>query len=128
MKKISIKIALVMVFIFVIVPVLSLMININTHQNVNNDMVSLTKEIARDSVKVLVLEGEKTTRGMLYVQNGWHDINRIELYTMPSKISVSNDTMKIVLNDKSDVYQGSIFLANLKNVLRNGVAENLKNH
>lgn len=119
MKKISIKIAIVMLFIFVMIPVISFIINLNTYKNKRSDMVGVIKEMSRDSVKVLVLEGSKASKGMLYVQNGWKTTNLIDLNIMPEEISICNDTMKIVLNDNSDVYQGSIFLANLKIVFRN---------
>lgn len=119
MKKISIKIAIVMLFIFVMIPVISFIINLNTYKNKRSDMVGVIKEMSRDSVKVLVLEGVKSSKGMLYVQNGWKTTNLIDLNIMPEEISICNDTMKIVLNDNSDVYQGSIFLANLKIVFRN---------
>lgn len=119
MKKISIKIAIVMLFIFVMIPVISFIINLNTYKNKRSDMVGVIKEMSRDSVKVLVLEGVKASKGMLYVQNGWKTTNLIDLNIMPEEISICNDTMKVVLNDNSDVYQGSIFLANLKIVFRN---------
>ena len=47
---------------------------------------------------------------------------------MPRQMSISGDTLRVVLDDESDVYQGRIILANLKSVIRNGETTMLREH
>ena len=65
---------------------------------------------------------------MLYVQNAWRTLNLIELNVMPREMTIAGDTLRVVLDDESDVYQGRIILANLKSVIRNGETTMLREH
>lgn len=120
MKKISNKLLLVSLGFFIGLPLLSLAVNLAIRHRVDPAAQRVCDRIADNDIHVVVLDGKKASEGMLYVQNGWHDMNRIWLNVLPEEISVTSDTLRIVLKDRSDVYQGCVFLADLKGVIRNG--------
>lgn len=127
-QKTSNKFALMVVAIFVLLPAMSLAVNIMRAEKYIENTMPLIRRISDNDIHVVELSGRKTSEGMLYVQNAWRTLNVIELNVMPQEMSITGDTLRVVLDDKSDVYQGRIILANLKYVIRNGKATILREH
>ena len=113
---------------FVVLPALSLTVNSVREQRCVKDVLPLMRRISDNDIHVVELTGRKASEGMLYVQNAWRTLNVVELNVMPRQMSISGDTLRVVLDDESDVYQGRIILANLKSVIRNGETTMLREH
>ena len=114
--------------VFVVLPTLSLTVNSVREQRCVKDVLPLMRRISDNDIHVVELTGRKASEGMLYVQNAWRTLNVVELNVMPRQMSISGDTLRVVLDDESDVYQGRIILANLKSVIRNGETTMLREH
>lgn len=114
--------------VFVVLPALSLTVNSVREQRSVRDVLPLMRRISDNDIHVVELTGRKASEGMLYVQNAWRTLNVVELNVMPQQMSISGDTLRVVLDDESDVYQGRIILANLKSVIRNGETTMLREH
>ena len=110
MKKTSNKILIFVLFVFGALPALSYTVNTISARRTARRMVPVLRRIADNDIHVVEVTGRKASAGMLYVQNAWRTLNVVELA------------------DRSDVYQGRIMLADLKQVVRNGVATELKEH
>ena len=91
-------------------------------------MIPLIRRISDNDIHVVELSGRKASEGMLYVQNAWRTLNHIDLNVMPKDMSIVGDTLRVVLDDESEVYQGRIILANLQCVIRNGKVTMLRQH
>ena len=109
-------------------PALSLTVNSVREQRCVKDVLPLMRRISDNDIHVVELTGRKASEGMLYVQNAWRTLNLIELNVMPREMTIAGDTLRVVLDDESDVYQGRIILANLKSVIRNGETTMLREH
>ena len=114
--------------VFVVLPALSLTVNSVREQRCVKDVLPLMRRISDNDIHVVELTGRKASEGMLYVQNAWRTLNLIELNVMPREMTIAGDTLRVVLDDESDVYQGRIILANLKSVIRNGETTMLREH
>ena len=127
-RRISNRFALAVAAVFVVLPALSLTVNSVREQRCVKDVLPLMRRISDNDIHVVELTGRKASEGMLYVQNAWRTLNVVELNVMPQQMSISGDTLRVVLDDESDVYQGRIILANLKSVIRNGETTMLREH
>lgn len=127
-RRTSNRFALAVAAVFVVLPALSLMVNSVREQRCVKDVLPLMRRISDNDIHVVELTGRKASEGMLYVQNAWRTLNVVELNVMPRQMSISGDTLRVVLDDESDVYQGRIILANLKSVIRNGETTMLREH
>lgn len=122
------KFALVVVVVFVLLPALSFTMNSMRSKRYVDDMIPLIRRISDNDIHVVELSGRKASEGMLYVQNAWRTLNHIDLNVMPKDMSIVGDTLRVVLDDESEVYQGRIILANLQCVIRNGKVTMLRQH
>lgn len=127
-RRTSNRFALAVAAVFVVLPALSLTVNSVREQRCVKDVLPLMRRISDNDIHVVELTGRKASDGMLYVQNAWRTLNVVELNVMPQQMSISGDTLRVVLDDESDVYQGRIILANLKSVIRNGETTMLREH
>lgn len=127
-RRTSNRFALAVAAVFVVLPALSLTVNSVREQRCVKDVLPLMRRISDNNIHVVELTGRKASEGMLYVQNAWRTLNVVELNVMPRQMSISGDTLRVVLDDESDVYQGRIILANLKSVIRNGETTMLREH
>ncbi len=127
-RRTSNRFALAVAAVFVVLPALSLTVNSVCEQRCVKDVLPLMRRISDNDIHVVELTGRKASEGMLYVQNAWRTLNVVELNVMPRQMSISGDTLRVVLDDESDVYQGRIILANLKSVIRNGETTMLREH
>ena len=127
-QRTSNRFALAVAAVFVVLPALSLTVNSVREQRSVRDVLPLMRRISDNDIHVVELTGRKASEGMLYVQNAWRTLNVVELNVMPQQMSISGDTLRVVLDDESDVYQGCIILANLKSVIRNGETTMLREH
>lgn len=127
-RRTSNRFALAVAAVFVVLPALSLTVNSVREQRCVRDVLPLMRRISDNDIHVVELTGRKASEGMLYVQNAWRTLNVVELNVMPRQMSISGDTLRVVLDDDSDVYQGRIILANLKSVIRNGETTMLREH
>ena len=127
-RRTSNRFALAVAAVFVVLPALSLTVNSVREQRCVKDVLPLMRRISDNDIHVVELTGRKASEGMLYVQNAWRTHNAVELNVMPRPMSISGDTLRVVLDDESDVYQGRIILANLKSVIRNGETTMLREH
>lgn len=127
-RRTSNRFALAVAAVFVVLPALSLTVNSVREQRSVRDVLPLMRRISDNDIHVIELTGRKASEGMLYVQNAWRTLNVVELNVMPRQMSISGDTLRVVLDDESDVYQGRIILANLKSVIRNGETTMLREH
>lgn len=127
-RRTSNRFALAVAAVFVVLPALSLTVNSVREQRCAEDVLPLMRRISDNDIHVVELTGRKASEGMLYVQNAWRTLNLVELNVMPRQMSISGDTLRVVLDDESDVYQGRIILANLKSVIRNGETTMLREH
>lgn len=127
-RRTSNRFALAVAAVFVVLPALSLTVNSVREQRCVKDVLPLMRRISDNDIHVVELTGRKASEGMLYVQNAWRTLNVVELNVMPRQMSISGDTLRVVLDDESDVYQGRIILANLKSVIRNGETTMLCEH
>lgn len=127
-RRTSNRFALAVAAVFVVLPALSLTVNSVREQRCVRDVLPLMRRISDNDIHVVELTGRKASEGMLYVQNAWRTLNVVELNVMPQQMSISGDTLRVVLDDESDVYQGRIILANLKSVIRNGETTMLREH
>lgn len=122
------KFALAVVAVFVLLPALSFTMNSMRAKRYIDDMIPLIRRISDNDIHVVELSGRKASEGMLYVQNAWRTLNHIDLNVMPKDMSIVGDTLRVVLDDESEVYQGRIILANLQCVIRNGKVTMLRQH
>lgn len=127
-RRTSNRFALAVAAVFVVLPALSLTVNSVREQRCVKDVLPLMRRISDNDIHVVELTGRKASEGMLYVQDAWRTLNVVELNVMPRQMSISGDTLRVVLDDESDVYQGRIILANLKSVIRNGETTMLREH
>ena len=127
-RRTSNRFALAVAAVFVVLPALSLTVNSVREQRCVKDVLPLMRRISDNDIHVVELTGRKASEGMLYVQNAWRTLNVVELNVLPRQMSISGDTLRVVLDDESDVYQGRIILANLKSVIRNGETTMLREH
>lgn len=127
-RRTSNRFALAVAAVFAVLPALSLTVNSVREQRSVRDVLPLMRRISDNDIHVVELTGRKASEGMLYVQNAWRTLNVVELNVMPQQMSISGDTLRVVLDDESDVYQGRIILANLKSVIRNGETTMLREH
>ena len=127
-RRTSNRFALAVAAVFVVLPALSLTVNSVREQRSVRDVLPLMRRISDNDIHVVELTGRKASEGMLYVQNAWRTLNVVALNVMPQQMSISGDTLRVVLDDESDVYQGRIILANLKSVIRNGETTMLREH
>lgn len=127
-RRTSNRFALAVAAVFVVLPALSLTVNSVREQRCVKDVLPLMRRISDNDIHVVELTGRKASEGMLYVQNAWRTLNLIELNVMPREMTIAGDTLRVVLDDESDVYQGCIILANLKSVIRNGETTMLREH
>lgn len=127
-RRTSNRFALAVAAVFVVLPALSFTVNSVREQRCVKDVLPLMRRISDNDIHVVELTGRKASEGMLYVQNAWRTLNVVELNVMPRQMSISGDTLRVVLDDESDVYQGRIILANLKSVIRNGETTMLREH
>ena len=127
-RRTSNRFALAVAAVFVVLPALSLTVNSVREQRCVKDVLPLMRRISDNDIHVVELSGRKASAGMLYVQNAWRTLNLIELNVMPREMTIAGDTLRVVLDDESDVYQGRIILANLKSVIRNGETTMLREH
>lgn len=127
-RRTSNRFALAVAAVFVVLPALSLTVNSVREQRSVRDVLPLMRRISDNDIHVVELTGRKASEGMLYVQNAWRTLNVVELNVTPQQMSISGDTLRVVLDDESDVYQGRIILANLKSVIRNGETTMLREH
>lgn len=127
-RRTSNRFALAVAAVFVVLPALSLTVNSVREQRCVKDVLPLMRRISDNDIHVVELTGRKASEGMLYVQNAWRTLNVVELNVMPRQMSISGDTLRVVLDDESNVYQGRIILANLKSVIRNGETTMLREH
>lgn len=127
-RRTSNRFALAVAAVFVVLPALSLTVNSVREQRCVKDVLPLMRRISDNDIHVVELTGRKASEGMLYVQNAWRTLNVVELNVMPRQMSILGDTLRVVLDDESDVYQGRIILANLKSVIRNGETTMLREH
>ena len=127
-RRTSNRFALAVAAVFVVLPALSLTVNSVREQRCVKDVLPLMRRISDNDIHVVELTGRKASEGILYVQNAWRTLNVVELNVMPRQMSISGDTLRVVLDDESDVYQGRIILANLKSVIRNGETTMLREH
>lgn len=127
-RRTSNRFALAVAAVFAVLPALSLTVNSVREQRSVRDVLPLMRRISDNDIHVVELTGRKASEGMLYVQNAWRTLNVVELNVMPRQMSISGDTLRVVLDDESDVYQGRIILANLKSVIRNGETTMLREH
>lgn len=127
-RRTSNRFALAVAAVFVVLPALSLTVNSVREQRCVKDVLPLMRRISDNDIHVVELTGRKASEGMLYVQNAWRTLNLIELNVMPRELTIAGDTLRVVLDDESDVYQGRIILANLKSVIRNGETTMLREH
>lgn len=127
-RRTSNRFALAVAAVFVVLPALSLTVNSVREQRCVKDVLPLMRRISDNDIHVVELTGRKASEGMLYVQNAWRTLNLIELNVMPREMTIAGDTLRVVLDDESDVYQGRIILANLKSVIRNGEITMLREH
>lgn len=127
-RRTSNRFALAVAAVFVVLPALSLTVNSVREQRCVKDVLPLMRRISDNDIHVVELTGRKASEGMLYVQNAWRTLNVVELNVMPRQMYISGDTLRVVLDDESDVYQGRIILANLKSVIRNGETTMLREH
>lgn len=128
MKKTSTKIALAAVIVFGLLPAASFLVNDFARQRAVEELNPVLRRIMDNDIHVVELTGKKASEGMLYVQNAWRSLNLVELNVQPRDVEVRGDTLSLHLADGSDVYQGSIILADLKSVVRNGEATALREH
>lgn len=122
------KFALAVVAVFVLLPALSFTMNSVRAKRYVDDMIPIIRRISDNDIHVVELYGRKASEGMLYVQNAWRTLNHIDLNVMPKDMSIVGDTLRVVLDDESEVYQGRIILANLQCVIRNGKVTMLRQH
>ena len=127
-RRTSNRFALAVAAVFVVLPALSRTVNSVREQRCVKAVLPLMRRISDNDIHVVELTGRKASEGMLYVQNAWRTLNVVELNVMPRQMSISGDTLRVVLDDESDVYQGRIILANLKSVIRNGETTMLREH
>ena len=127
-RRTSNRFALAVAAVFAVLPALSLTVNSVREQRCVKDVLPLMRRISENDIHVVELTGRKASEGMLYVQNAWRTLNLIELNVMPREMTNAGDTLRVVLDDESDVYQGRIILANLKSVIRNGETTMLREH
>lgn len=113
---------------FGVLPALSYVINTVLVVREKKRMAPVIERMADNDIHVVELTGKKASAGMLYVQNAWQQLNEVRLNVMPGDVEVRGDTLSLRLTDRSDVYQGRIMLADLKWVVRNGVATELREH
>lgn len=127
-RKTSNRFALAVAAVFVLLPALSLTVNSVRAEKCTAEVMLLMRRISDNDIHVVELSGRKASAGMLYVQNAWRTLNLVELNVMPREMTIAGDTLRVVLDDDSDVYQGRIILANLKCVIRNGEPTMLREH
>lgn len=127
-RKTSNRFALAVAVVFVLLPALSLTVNSVRAEKCTAEVMPLMRRISDNDIHVVELSGRKASAGMLYVQNAWRTLNLVELNVMPREMTIAGDTLRVVLDDDSDVYQGRIILANLKYVIRNGEPTMLREH
>lgn len=127
-RKTSNRFALAVAAVFVLLPALSLTVNSVRAEKCTAEVMPLMRRISDNDIHVVELSGRKASAGMLYVQNAWRTLNLVELNVMPREMTIAGDTLRVVLDDDSDVYQGRIILANLKYVIRNGELTMLREH
>lgn len=127
-RRTSNRFALAAAAVFVLLPALSLTVNSVRAGRCAEAMKPVIQRISDNDIHVVELSGRKASAGMLYVQNAWRTLNVVELNVMPQRMTIAGDTLRVVLDDESDVYQGRIILANLKCVIRNGEATMLREH
>ena len=127
-RRTSNRFALAVAAVFAVLPALSLTVNSVREQRCVKDVLPLMRRISDNDIHVVELTGRKASEEMLYVQNAWRMLNLIELNVMPREMTIAGDTLRVVLDDESDVYQGRIILANLKSVIRNGETTMLREH
>ncbi|MCI5717103.1 MAG: hypothetical protein MR292_01785 [Alistipes sp.] len=127
-RKTSNRFALAVAAVFVLLPALSLTVNSVRAEKCTAEVMPLMRRISDNDIHVVELTGRKASAGMLYVQNAWRTLNLVELNVMPREMTIAGDTLRVVIDDDSDVYQGRIILANLKCVIRNGEPTMLREH
>ena len=127
-RRTSNRFALAVAAVFVVLPALSLTVNSVREQRCVKDVLPLMRRISDNDIHVVELTGRKASEGMLYGQNAWRPLHLIALNVMPREMTIAGDTLRVVLDDESDVYQGRIILANLKSVIRNGETTMLREH
>lgn len=127
-RKTSNRFALAVAAVFVLLPALSLTVNSVRAEKCTAEVMPLMRRISDNDIHVVELSGRKASAGMLYVQNAWRTLNLVELNVMPREMTIAGDTLRVVFDDNSDVYQGRIILANLKCVIRNGEPTMLREH
>lgn len=127
-RKTSNRFALAVAAVFVLLPALSLTVNSVRAEKCTAEVMPLMRRISDNDIHVVELSGRKASAGMLYVQNAWRTLNLVELNVMPREMTIAGDTLRVMLDDDSDVYQGRIILANLKCVIRNGEPTMLREH
>ncbi len=127
-RRRSNRFALAAAVIFVLMPALSLTVNSMNADKCAEELMPVIRRISDNDIHVVDLTGSKASEGMLYVQNAWRLLNLVDLNVMPRDIAVAGDTLRVTLDDESDVYQGCIILANLKCVIRNGRPTALREH
>ena len=128
MKKYSRLVGVIIIFVFGIMPLCSLSVNYATKAYMDSSMNEIVKSISQNEIKVLKVDGRKTSHGMLYVQNAWLGTNVIRLEITPKQMVIKGDTLNVTFNDDSEVFQGAIMLANINQVIRNSVTHNLKEY
>lgn len=104
-------------------PILKSLISEDVTENQDKNRTLIKNFSLIDNIKVLKIDGIRTSRGMLSVSpispiRG--NENKICLNLEASSMQIINDTLVININDPSRIYQGYIRLRGLQTYILNG--------
>lgn len=111
--KTSNKIAISAVIVLAVLPAISFFLNKNTASNCKAYIADCLRAMSSDTVRVVHYQGPKATPGLLYVRPLLHRFGSCINLNIEPEVSLKGDTLSIVTDDPSAIYQGTIRLLNL---------------
>lgn len=111
--KTSNKIAISAVIILAVLPAISFFLNKHAASRCKSDITECLRAMCSDTVRVVCYQGPKATPGLLYVRSLRHRFGSCINLNIEPEVSLKGDTLSIVTDDPSAIYQGTIRLLNL---------------
>lgn len=111
--KTSNKIAISAAIVLAVLPAISFFLNKNAASRCKSDITECLRTMSSDTVRVVHYQGPKATPGLLYVRPLRHRFGSCINLNIEPEVSLRSDTLSIVTDDPSAIYQGTIRLLNL---------------
>lgn len=111
--KTSNKVAISAAIILAVLPAISFFLNKHAASRCKSDITECLRAMSSDTVRVVCYEGPKATPGLLYVRSLRHRFGSCIDLNIEPEVSLRGDTLSIVTDDPSAIYQGTIRLLNL---------------